>query len=496
MKLHLIAALFLTLPLPALAADNLPQAVAQVLAEAGPGTRWGAVVADMDGNEVIAIDPDGRYVPASNTKLFTTAAAFWKLGLPALEEPDQAGRTSAYLIPSKANAPDVVLYGRGDARLSSANDCKIDCLSALADSIAKRTRRVGNVTGDDTMFLDQRWSPGMSWNNIPTDSGTGVSALSLDDNEAVVTVRPGKDGGLPLVTGPGYFTYENRAATYSKMVMTDAVGPPPIRSALPVSADEPKPIAFTRMPGSRLVQITGAIKLGAAPIKLVLGIDDPSDYTVWTFAQMLRAQGVEITGEISREPIPAAEVAISSAEGFNADTDQAAPPLIEDLTIINKVSQNLHAELLLRRLGATDGDGSIEGGQKVVTAMLTEAGLKPHQYNFADGSGMSTYNRVSPGGVVAFLRWTHSQPWGAKFKATLPIGGVDGTLKNRFKGTSLEGKIMAKTGTLNATNAIAGFLTAKSGKVLVFSAYANDVPDDVRATALAERALVLIAEAN
>ena len=174
----------------------------------------------------------------------------------------------------------------------------------------------------------------------------------------------------------------------------------------------------------------------------------------------------------------------------------APPPLIEDLVIINKVSQNLHAELLLRRLGKINGSGSLADGQKVVTAMLTQAGLKPTQYSFSDGSGMSTYNRVAPRGTVTFLRWTQAQPWGANFTATLPIGGVDGTLKNRFKGTALEGRIMAKTGTLNATNALAGFLTTKSGKVLTFAAYANDVPDGVRATPIMDKALLLIAESN
>ena len=176
---------------------------------------------------------------------------------------------------------------------------------------------------------------------------------------------------------------------------------------------------------------------------------------------------------------------------------QALPgPLRADLSIINKDSQNLHAELLLRRVGLVEGTGSIADGQRHVTAMLTSAGLKPHQFYFADGSGMSTYNRVAPRGVVTFLRWTAAQPWGADFRATLPIGGVDGTLSNRFKGTSLQGKVFAKTGTLNATNALAGFLTARSGKTLTFAIYANDVPEGVRATSLAERALVLAAEAN
>lgn len=523
MRTLLTALALAALPLPALAADNLPQQVAQVLAEAGPGTRWGVVVADAGGTEIFALDPDGRYMPASNTKLFTTAAAFWKMS--ELDGPDVGARTSAYLtpgpnsgpIPSKAKVPDVVLYGRGDARLSSAKDCKIDCLDALAYNIAKRTRRVGNITGDDTQFLDQRWSPGMSWNNIQSDSGTGVSALSLDNNEAVVTVTPGKDGAPPLVDGPAYFTYENRAATYSRMETATAAGPVPAGTVTTSVEDLPKPIEFSRMPGSRRVRIMGAIKADAPPVKLVLGIDDPAEYTAWAFAQALCVRGVAVRGKVlvkhwserktesTRDSLADITDVAALAGAMASETDDAAarshlPPLAEDLSIINKVSQNLHAELLLRRLGAESGavggGGSIEGGQKVVTAMLTQAGLKPHQYFFADGSGMSSYNRVAPRAVVTFLRWTQSQPWGARFKATLPIGGVDGTLARRFKATALEGRIVAKTGTLNATNALAGFLTARSGKLLVFSAYANDVPDAVKATPLIDKALVLIAEAN
>ncbi len=514
MRLHLIAALALTIaPLPAFAADDIQQTAAQILAEAGTGTRWGMVVTDMDGKEIVSLDPEGRFMPASNTKLFTTAAALWKM--PDIGQPDVGARTSAYLIRSKAKVPDVVLYGRGDARLSSATDCKTDCLSALADGIAKQTRRVGNVIGDDTQFLDQRWSPGMSWNNIPTDSGTGISALSLDNNEAIVTVSPGKDGAPPLIVGPTYFTYENRAVSYDKMVMTAAAGPAPAPSTTLISTskdDQPKPIEFARMPGSKRVQITGAIKLGSPPVKLMLGIDDPAEYTAWAFATALRTRGVMVGGKVSAKHwterrtessiTPAGDVAdVAALAGAMAGEDMenaraTPPPLAEDLTIINKQSQNVHAELLIRRLGADAGDGSIEGGQKVVTAMLTEAGLKPHQYFFADGSGMSSYNRVAPRGMVAFLRWTQSQSWGARFKATLPIGGIDGTLTKRFKGTALEGKIMAKTGTLNATNALAGFLTAKSGKVLIFSAFANDVPEDVRATAMMDKALLLVADAN
>jgi D-alanyl-D-alanine carboxypeptidase/D-alanyl-D-alanine-endopeptidase (penicillin-binding protein 4) len=110
---------------------------------------------------------------------------------------------------------------------------------------------------------------------------------------------------------------------------------------------------------------------------------------------------------------------------------------------------------------------------------------------------MSTYNRVTPRMMTRFLRWTQTQPWGKDFREALPIGGVDGTLSRRFAGTSLQGRIFAKTGTLSAVNALSGFMVARSGRVLVFSAIANDWPSSAAsATSAMDAALVRIAEAN
>ena len=173
-----------------------------------------------------------------------------------------------------------------------------------------------------------------------------------------------------------------------------------------------------------------------------------------------------------------------------------APPLLEDFKVVNKVSQNLHAELLLRRVGAAGGDASVGGGLKAVETMLTAAGVARTGYDFSDGSGMSTYNRVAPRAMITFLRWTTTQPWSAQFRATLPVGGVDGTIARRFIGTPLAGKIVAKTGGLNATNALSGWLTAKSGRELTFAFFANDVPAGQRATPAMDAALNLVAAAN
>jgi len=468
-------------PLGAQQGPSLTDKVAAVLATAPAGTRFGLVVTDADGREIVALNPDQRFIPASNTKMFTTAAAFATLS--GLDQPDPAGGTGVRLERHGRRAPDVVLEGRGDARLSSAADCKVDCLAELADAVAAKTRLVGDVIGDDSWFPDERWSPGMSWNNIPTRSGTGISALTLDDNELPATVSAGAIGLPPRVELPPYYTVENRAVT--------------------VASGETD-IGFDRDPNGFVIRLTGKIAIGAKPEKLRFGIDDPARYAAWRFRQLLAARGVRVRGVIGvrhRPLLPADDPAIrQGAPAARPPAPEALArlmpaPLGEDLTIINKVSQNLHAELMLRRISRLNGSGSIADGQLVVRAMLAEAGVARTAFDFSDGSGMSSYNRVAPRGAVAMLRWIATQPWGAAWRATLPVGG-EGGLAKRYGGTALDHKIFAKTGTLNATNALSGYMIAKSGRTLTFSIFANDVPDGASAIAAMDKAVLTVAAEN
>ena len=467
---------------PALAQDeaSLRQQVAQRLRAAGQGIRFGIVVTDEGGRELIAIDPDGRYIPASNTKMFTTAAAFWTLS--DLDRPDPTGGTAVRLDATDRGPADVVIEGHGDARLSSAADCTVDCLATLADAVAAKTRVVHDVVGDDSRYPDERWSQGMSWNNIPTRSGTATSALTLDDNEMVATVTPGTAGTTPVVAMAAYFTLDNRLTTLAA-------------GARGVSVD--------RAPNLRRVRLTGSVAAGSKPERLRMGIDDPADYAAWVFAGMLRARGVRVTGTSTARHRP---LDASDDPALRRGTPPVRPPspaplamvtpapLIEDLTTINKVSQNLHAELMLRRVGLVAGTGSVADGLLRVRAMLAAAGVPRADYDFSDGSGMSTYNRVAPRGVAIFLRWVAAQPWGAAWRATLPVGGE--AMLKRFAGSPLDHKVFAKTGTLNATTALSGYMVARSGATLTFATYANDVPEGADAAGAVTDVLKLIAAAS
>jgi D-alanyl-D-alanine carboxypeptidase/D-alanyl-D-alanine-endopeptidase (penicillin-binding protein 4) len=462
--------------------QTLQQRVEARLSEAGPGTRFGIVVATEDGRELIAIAPEERFIPASNTKMFTTAAAF--ATLPGVDQPDAAGGAAVRLDGEGKRVPDVILKGHGDARLSGASDCVTNCLASLADAVAAKTRLVHDVIGDDSLFPDERWSPGMSWNNIQSRYGTATSALTLDDNELLLRVTPAAVGAAPTLDVLPYYEIDNRARTVAAGTTS---------------------LSFDRLPNSNVVRLTGTIAAGAEPGLLRLSIDDPAHYAAWRFKKMLEDRGVRVTGAVAarHRTLSAADdpKLRGSAPPMRPPQPEALarltpPPLAEDLGLTNKVSQNLHSELLLRRVGHQAGTGSIADGVAAIGAMLERAGVPRNAYDFSDGSGMSTYNRVAPRGMVKFLRWAALQPWGAAWRETFPVGGVDGTLARRFKDTSLERRLFAKTGSLNATNALSGYMIGKSGRTLIFSTFANDVPEAVRATVAVDAALQMIADAN
>jgi len=143
--------------------------------------------------------------------------------------------------------------------------------------------------------------------------------------------------------------------------------------------------------------------------------------------------------------------------------------------VINKVSQNLHAEMLLRLLGREKGSsGSVAGGLDVLRGFLTRADVLPEEYAFSDGSGLSRQNLVSPKATVKLLRYAATQTWGAEYIDSLPLAGVDGTLASRFKTLPPGVVLRAKTGSLDHANALSGYLTTARGDRLVFSIMGNN----------------------
>jgi D-alanyl-D-alanine carboxypeptidase/D-alanyl-D-alanine-endopeptidase (penicillin-binding protein 4) len=383
-------------------------------------------------------------------------------------------------------AADVVLVGAGDPALGDGPDCVAACLADLADAVAARATRVGDIIGDDRLYPDERRGPGWAWEDMQKGFGTAVSALTVNDNIVVLQVSPGVSAGALVQAtwraGDDLLLLENTAVTV-------ADGEPDLR--------------LERRPGEEGVRLYGRMPIGEAPITLRVGLDDPARTAAMRFSRLLQARGVTVEGsvrarhrplDLSDDPVTRDGVgAAVPADGVTA-ARLTRPPLRGSLTRTAKFSQNLQAELMLRRLGRLEGTGSRADGLAQVQTLLATAGVARPAYDLYDGSGLSAYDRVSPRAMTAFLLWTTRQPWGETWRATLPVGGGPGTLARRFVATPLEGRIFAKTGSLTGVSALAGFLTAASGRTLVFSIYANDRPSSAGpALEVMDRALLALA---
>jgi D-alanyl-D-alanine carboxypeptidase/D-alanyl-D-alanine-endopeptidase (penicillin-binding protein 4) len=451
------------------------------------GTRWGLVVMTMDGRELVAIRPDERFVPASNTKLFTVAAAFHRLG--DVTRPDPSMGASIRLEPHGDAPPDIALVGGGDAMLIDGDACERDCLSDLADIVVVNgLKRVGTIFGDDSLFPHEPWGPGWNQDDLIYRSGAPASALVVNSNEVVLEISPGEKPGDPVQAAwqedDAYFQIRNEAMT--------------------VEGDRDT-LRIDMQPGDGTVRLYGTLGAAVPRQRIPMAANDPAVIAALRFARLLKERGIEVAGVAPRHrQLTLADEPKTRGDGASATETPAGseigrllpPPLIDDLRFLNKQSQNLHAEVLLRRLGLIEGGGSRGEGLAVVEAMLDEAGAVRSAWDLSDGSGMSTYNRVTPRMVARFLRWTSLQPWGEDFRSTLAVGGMDGTLSRRFRNMPLQGRIFGKTGTLAGVNALSGFMLTAKGQTLIFSAYANDRPEEAgSATVALDEALAGIAAA-
>jgi D-alanyl-D-alanine carboxypeptidase/D-alanyl-D-alanine-endopeptidase (penicillin-binding protein 4) len=225
-------------------------------------------------------------------------------------------------------------------------------------------------------------------------------------------------------------------------------------------------------------------------LRLDLAVDDPAEYAAQAFIKALLGRGIHVTGSAvtahelpagsgdfageRAQPVQLAPVHLDTVEvpanGRSVLARRRSVPMAQDIAIINKTSQNLHAELLLRLLGKLEGNaGSFAQGARVVRQFMVNAGVNDGDFFLYDGSGVSPDDRVSPRAFTTLLAYASRQPWGAGWRQTLPIAGVDGTLEDRFRNSPLKGRIWAKTGTLEEVNALSGYVQADSGKMLTFS---------------------------
>ena len=448
---------------------------------------WGVQVVSLDsGKTLYSKNADKLFIPASNTKLFTTAATLGLIGpdyrfkttIETTGVVDKYGRLSG----------DLIIVGRGDPNLSGRTlpynlrtERKmppIQVLEQLADQIAARGVKVidGDIVADDSFFAFERYGGGWAVEDTISEWGAPVSALTINDNLMFVSIlpaaNPGEKAFVSIQPFPEYYRVDNR-------VMTTPPGTGPRR------------IYINREPGSDRLTIYGNIPLDDLGASDALSIEDPADFASKLMYSLLSKRGITIYGRTRTKHTEVASLStltVTSIAGGGASremTPQVPPPLLlatyesqpiaQDLRVINKVSQNLHAELMLRLLGREKGSsGTIDGGLEVVRSFLLQAGIRPEEYALYDGSGLSRQNLVSPQAIVKLLTYVSKQPWADAYIDTLPVGGVDGSLAYRFKDAAAMGRVKAKTGTLGHVNSLAGFATTKKGERVAFAIMANN----------------------
>jgi len=451
-----------------------------------PVTRtafWGIQVTELStGKTLYQLNANRFFVPASNTKLFSTSLALTRLGpdftfqtrVLAGVAPDADGRIAA----------DVRLVGGGDPNLSAraipyrigptAGD-PLAAIASLADQVAARGihRIDGDIVGDDSWYVWEPFGNGWSIDDPTYDYGAPVSALTVNDNAFTLSIRPGAQDGdlaaLELNPAVEYYSIDNRIRTVA------------------ASGDQhvERRIHYSRAAGSMALKLWGAIPLGGRGEDLTLGIDDPALYAAIAFRQALEERGITVAGGAVASHLYPNEVvdlkqgapasAVTTVEqGFELAARTSAP-LLEDLRITAKVSQNLHAELDLRAVGrARRNIGSVEAGLDELKAFLTEAGVEPGGYNINDGSGLARLNLVSPATVVKLLSYMYASPARDNFLPILPVGGQDGTLGARFSDPSIAGRIHAKTGSLSHVSALSGYAQRRRGDWIAFSILVNN----------------------
>jgi D-alanyl-D-alanine carboxypeptidase/D-alanyl-D-alanine-endopeptidase (penicillin-binding protein 4) len=214
---------------------------------------------------------------------------------------------------------------------------------------------------------------------------------------------------------------------------------------------------------------------------LRVSIEDPAAYAARAFREALEARGIVVDG-----PSLARHRRRNEVSDLKQGTESPGPegvqlarrvsaPLIENLRIMMKESQNLHAEMALREVARVRrGVGSLEAGLEELKAFLTEAAVEPETYDLTDASGLSRLNLATPAAIVDLLRYMYASPARESWISLLPVAGREGTLSDRFTGGAAAGRIYAKTGTLTHVHAMSGYAKRADGKWLAFSILVNN----------------------
>ena len=447
-----------------------------------PAIRRGRVgvkiVSLSSGSLVYEQDSEKYFMPASNMKNFTVAAALERL------TPDFRIVTSVYasaLPDEQGNIKgDLRVFGRGDISLSGTfNDGDpYKGVDSLAEKIvAAGVKRIeGSIVGDESYFKGNAIPATWEWDDLQWYYGAEISALQINDGAVALSVNPGPAGYACSVT-------INPPNTLIQIVN------------LCTTSGSRRNIQVTKRLDRNIIEITGTMPVGDAGFRGNVTFSRPADLFVALLKQRRETKGVIVVGGTRLQPAKVAsepdQVEIARLE---------SPPLSQIAARTMKPSQNMYTETLLwtlgEQLGRKNGQtaDSAQLGISVVREFLKQIGVPDDSIVPWDGSGLSRHNLVTPAAVTAVYEYMgrqskYSQAW----RDSLTIGSVDGTLTNRFRGTAASANVRGKTGTIDQVSALSGYVTTAAGEQLVFCIIVNGVPEPAVRTSLIDDIVVSLA---
>lgn len=455
-------------PAPLLGTQSLSRRVDQRL-DTPPLQRnlWGVVLTTENGEVLFGRNAERLFMPASNTKLVVGAVAS------ALLPGDFTVTTSVYPTGPVVDGVlqgDLVLYGRGDPTFSrrcygvdttlagACDDDPLKPLKFLARQLKNQGIRAvaGNVVGDGSYFEPTVVHPSWEAYDLNWWYAAPVSGLGFNDNSIDISYSPGPGIDTPPTIS---FSPDFGDVSFTNRARTSARG-------------SRKTIEFYRTQGTMEVWAEGDMPLGRNERTEYFALPDPNLFTAQAFRSALIAEGIAVAGATisttdslqyrhARSPAPLAEV--------------ESRPLKDWIFPILNSSQNWFAEMTLKQLGRQFGSaGSWREGLEVEKRFLIDSvGIDSTQFSFSDASGLASNNLVTPMALAKLLGYMRHHPNFDVFAAGLPQSGSRGSLRSRFLGTPLEGRVRAKTGSISKVNSLSGYVERPDGQLLIFSVIAN-----------------------
>ena len=428
---------------------------------------WGVAIKSLETGEFLYLHNENKeFTPASNLKLFTTAAALLGLG------PQHHFATKLLLKGTLSTDGtfngDLIIIGYGDPSVSArfASGKATTVFESWADSLkAKGIQTIaGNIVGDDNYFNDNILGLGWSWDDQTAYYAAQISALSFNDNCLSITFTPGDSIGslvrYKLNPNTQFVNIINHVKTGGQKSKTQ--------------------ISLQRERNTNNIMCNGLLSINDIKKQEWFSIENPTLFAATVFKEVLQSNGLTVNG-CAKD--------IDDLDSYSyqyQDTDDViehySPPLEEIITSINKDSHNLYAELLFRVLGKEiSGEGNALKATEDEKAFFYKMGINSDLLKIVDGSGLSRLNLLTPMSVIKLLSFMRKHKYGPTFYNSLSIAGIDGTLQNRMRGTAAQGNVHAKTGYIDGVRALSGFITTQDGEELVFSMICNHytVPTDL-----------------